>query len=202
MRKNRQDRFKVSADIRNIVVDSSESAIKVKLINSSNDTEWRPPVAKLTLKKGRLDIARRNAKKKAPESDQFELAKAEVTKALLTKNGSAIDLQVMDDDESIACISIGRGTISIGRSKSTLVKYKWDMLHRILGYGHKVAKELRGQKSGIIKLLILNTTNCVVSESQVADKEIDLPNNKRKFRPNRLLLLNPKNRVIQMGKLD
>jgi hypothetical protein len=202
MRKNRQDRFKVSADIRNIVVDSSESAIKVKLINSRNDTEWRPPVAKLTLKKGRLDIARRNAKKKAPESDQFELAKAEVTKALLTKNGSAIDLQVMDGDESIACISIGRGTISIGRSKSTLVKYKWDMLHRILGYGHKVAKELRGQKSGIIKLLILNTTNCVVSESQVADKEIDLPNNKRKFRPNRLLLLNPKNRVIQMGKLD
>jgi hypothetical protein len=76
------------------------------------------------------------------------------------------------------------------------------MLHRILGYGHKVAKELRGQKSGIIKLLILNTTNCVVSESQIADKEIDLPNNKRKFRPNRLLLLNPKNRVIQMGKLD
>ena len=202
MRKNRQDRFKVSADIRNIVVDSSESAIKVKLINSSNDTEWRPPVAKLTLKKGRLDIARRNAKKKAPESDQFELAKAEVTKALLTKNGSAIDLQVMDGDDSIACISIGRGTISIGRSKSTLVKYKWDMLHRILGYGQKVAKELRGQKSGIIKLLILNTTNCVVSESQVADKEIDLPNNKRKFRPNRLLLLNPKNRVIQMGKLD
>jgi hypothetical protein len=202
MRKNRQDRFRVSADIRNIVVDSSESAIKVKLINSSNDTEWRPPVAKLTLKKGRLDIARRNAKKKAPESDQFELAKAEVTKALLTKNGSAIDLQVMDGDESIACISIGRGTISIGRSKSTLVKYKWDMLHRILGYGHKVAKELRGQKSGIIKLLILNTTNCVVSEAKVADKEIDLPNNKRKFRPNRLLLLNPKNRVIQMGKLD
>ena len=202
MRKNRQDRFKVSADIRNIVVDSSESAIKVKLINSSNDTEWRPPVAKLTLKKGRLDIARRNAKKRAPESDQFELAKAEVTKALLTKNGSAIDLQVMDGDDSIACISIGRGTISIGLSKSTLVKYKWDTLHRILGYGHKVAKELRGQKSGIIKLLILNTTNCVVSESQVADKEIDLPNNKRKFRPNRLLLLNPKNRVIQMGKLD
>jgi hypothetical protein len=202
MRKNRQDRFRVSADIRNIVVDSSESAIKVKLINSSNDTEWRPPVAKLTLKKGRLDIARRNAKKKAPESDQFELAKAEVTKALLTKNGSAIDLQVMDGDESIACISIGRGAISIGRSKSTLVKYKWDMLHRILGYGHKVAKELRGQKSGIIKLLILNTTNCVVSEAKVADKEIDLPNNKRKFRPNRLLLLNPKNRVIQMGKLD
>jgi hypothetical protein len=202
MRKNRQDRFRVSADIRNIIVDSSESAIKVKLINSSNDTEWRPPVAKLTLKKGRLDIARRNAKKKAPESDQFELAKAEVTKALLTKNGSAIDLQVMDGDESIACISIGRGTISIGRSKSTLVKYKWDMLHRILGYGHKVAKELRGQKSGIIKLLILNTTNCVVSEAKVADKEIDLPNNKRKFRPNRLLLLNPKNRVIQMGKLD
>ena len=202
MRKNRQDRFKVSADIRNIVVDSSESAIKVKLINSSNDTEWRPPVAKLTLKKGRLDIARRNTKKKAPESDQFELAKAEVTKALLTKNGSAIDLRVMDGDDSIACISIGRGTISIGRSKSTLVKYKWDMLHRILGYGQKVAKELRGQKSGIIKLLILNTTNCVVSEAQVADKEIDLPNNKRKFRPNRLLLLNPKNRVIQMGKLD
>jgi len=202
MRKNPQDRFKVSADIRNIVVDSSESAIKVKLINSSNDTEWRPPVAKLTLKKGRLDIARRNTKKKAPESDEFEMAKAEVTKARLTKNGSAIDLQVTDGDESIACISIGRGTISIGRSKSTLVKYKWDMLHRILGYGHKVAKELRGQKSGIIKLLILNTTNCVVSESQIADKEIDLPNNKRKFRPNRLLLLNPKNRVIQMGKLD
>ena len=202
MRKNRQDRFKVSADIRNIVVDSSESAIKVKLINSSNDTEWRPPVAKLTLKKGRLDIARRNTKKKAPESDQFELAKAEVTKALLTKNGSAIDLQVMDGDDSIACISIGRGTISIGRSKSTLVKYKWDMLHRILGYGQKVAKELRWQTSGIIKLLILNTKNCVVSEAQVADKDIDLPNNKRKFRPNRLLLLNPKNRVIQMGKLD
>jgi hypothetical protein len=35
MRKNRQDRFKVSADIRNIVVDSSESAIKVKLINGA-----------------------------------------------------------------------------------------------------------------------------------------------------------------------
>ena len=202
MRKNPQDRFKVSADIRNIVVDSAESAIKVKLINSSNLTTWRPPITKLSLKKGRLDISRRNTKKKAPESDDFDLAKAEVTKARLTKNGSAIDLQVMDGDESIACISIGRGTISIGRSKSTLVKYKWDMLHRILGYGHKVAKELKGQKSGIIKLLILNTKNCVVSEAQVADKDIDLPNNKRKFRPNRLLLLNPKNRVIQMGKLD
>ena len=202
MRKNPQDRFKVSADIRNIVVDSAESAIKVKLINSSNPTTWRPPVTKLSLKKGRLDISRRNTKKKAPESDDFDLAKAEVTKARLTKNGSAIDLQVMDGDESIAFISIGRGTISIGRGKSGLVKYKWDTLHRILGYGHKVAKELKGQKSGIIKLLILNTKNCVVSESQVADKEIDLPNNKRKFRPNRLLLLNPKNRVIQMGKLD
>jgi len=202
MRKNPQDRFKVSADIRNIVVDSAESAIKVKFINSSNGTEWRPPVARLLLKKGRLDISRRNQKKKTAESDNFELAKAEVTKARLTKNGSAIDLQVMDGDDSIAYISIGRGTISIGRGKSGLVKYKWDMLHRILGYGHKVARELKGQKSGIIKLLILNTTNCVVSEAQVADKEIDLPNNKRKFRPNRLLLLNPKNRVIQMGKLD
>ena len=202
MRKNPQDRFKVSADIRNIVVDSAESAIKVKFINSSNGTEWRPPVARLLLKKGRLDISRRNQKKKTAESDNFELAKAEVTKARLTKNGSAIDLQVMDGDNSIAYISIGRGTISIGRGKAGLVKYKWDMLHRMLGYGHKVARELKGQKSGIIKLLILNTTNCVVSEAQVADKEIDLPNNKRKFRPNRLLLLNPKNRVIQMGKLD
>jgi len=202
MRKNPQDRFKVSADIRNIVVDSAESAIKVKLINSSNPTTWRPPITKLSLKKGRLDISRRNTKKKAPESDAFDLAKAEVTKARLTKNGSAIDLQVMDGDESIAYISIGRGTISIGRGKSGLVKYKWDMLHRMLGYGHKVAKELKGQKSGIIKLLILNTKNCVVSETQVADKDIDLPNNNRKFRPNRLLLLNPKNRVIQMGKLD
>ena len=202
MRKNPQDRFKVSADIRNIVVDSAESAIKVKFINSSNGTEWRPPVARLLLKKGRLDISRRNQKKKTAESENFELAKAEVTKARLTKNGSAIDLQVMDGDNSIAYISIGRGTISIGRGKSGLVKYKWDMLHRMLGYGHKVARELKGQKSGIIKLLILNTTNCVVSEAQVADKEIDLPNNKRKFRPNRLLLLNPKNRVIQMGKLD
>ena len=202
MRKNPQDRFKVSADIRNIVVDSAESAIKVKFINSSNGTEWRPPVARLLLKKGRLDISRRNQKKKTAESDNFEQAKAEVTKARLTKNGSAIDLQVMDGDNSIAYISIGRGTISIGRGKSGLVKYKWDMLHRMLGYGHKVARELKGQKSGIIKLLILNTTNCVVSEAQVADKEIDLPNNKRKFRPNRLLLLNPKNRVIQMGKLD
>ena len=156
----------------------------------------------MLLKKGRLDISRRNQKKKTAESDNFEQAKAEVTKARLTKNGSAIDLQVMDGDNSIAYISIGRGTISIGRGKSGLVKYKWDMLHRMLGYGHKVARELKGQKSGIIKLLILNTTNCVVSEAQVADKEIDLPNNKRKFRPNRLLLLNPKNRVIQMGKLD
>ncbi len=202
MRKNPQDRFKVSADIRNIVVDSSESAIKVKLVNSSNGTAWRPPVTKLTLKKGRLDIARRNTKKKAPESDEFELAKAEVTKARLTKNGSAIELQVMDGDESIAYISIGRGTISIGRGKSALVKYKWDMLHRILGYGHKVAKELKAQKSDTIKLLILNRANCVVAESEVADKEIDLPDKKRKFRPNRLLLLNSKNRVIQMGKLD
>ncbi len=84
MRKNPQDRFKVSADIRNIVVDSSESAIKVKLVNSSNSTEWRPPVTKLTLRKGRLDIARRNTKKKAPESDESELAKAEVTKARLS----------------------------------------------------------------------------------------------------------------------
>lgn len=202
MRKNPQDRFKVSADIRNIVVDSAESAIKVKLINSSNPTEWRPPVTKLSLKKGRLDISRRNTKKKTPESDEFDLAKAEVTKARLTKNGSAIDLQVMDGEESIAYISIGRGTISIGRGKSGLVKYKWDMLHRMLGYGHKVAKELKGQKSGIIKLLILNPKNCVVSETHVADEDIDLPNNKRKFRSNRLLLLNPKNRVIQMGKLD
>jgi len=189
MRKNPQDRFKVSADIRNIVVDSSESSIKVKFINSSNSTAC-------------LDVSRRNQKKKVSESDNFELAKAEVTKARLTKNGSAIELQVMDGDESIAYISIGRGTISIGRGKSGLVKYKWDMLHRILGYGHKVAKELKAQKSDTIKLLILNRTNCVVSEAEVPDKEIDLPDKKRKFRPNRLLLLNPKNRVIQMGKLD
>jgi hypothetical protein len=202
MRKNPQDRFKVSADIRNIVVDSSESSIKVKFINSSNSTAWRPPVARLALKKGRLDVSRRNQKKKVSESDNFELAKAEVTKARLTKNGSAIELQVMDGDESIAYISIGRGTISIGRGKSGLVKYKWDMLHRILGYGHKVAKELKAQKSDTIKLLILNRANCVVSEAEVPDKEIDLPDKKRKFRPNRLLLLNPKNRVIQMGKLD
>jgi hypothetical protein len=76
------------------------------------------------------------------------------------------------------------------------------MLHRILGYGHKVAKELKAQKSDTIKLLILNRANCVVAESEVTDKEIDLPDKKRKFRPNRLLLLNSKNRVIQMGKLD
>ncbi len=202
MRKNPQDRFKVSADIRNIVVDSAESAIKVKFINSSNGTEWRPPVARLLLKKGRLDISRRNQKKKTAESDNFELAKAEVTKARLTKNGSAIDLQVMDGDNSIAYISIGRGTISIGRGKSSLVKYKWDMLHRMLGYGHKVARELKGQKSGVIKLLILNAANCVVSQTATPDEEIDLPKKKRKFKPNKLLLLNQKNRVIQMGKLD
>jgi len=202
MRKNPQDRFKVSADIRNIVVDSAESAIKVRLINSRNPTTWRPPVTKLSLKKGRLDVSRRNTKKKAPESDEFDLAKPEVTKARLTKNGSAIELQVMDGDESIAYISIGRGTISIGRGRSGLVKYKWDMLHRMLGYGHKVAKELKGQKSGIIKLLILNPSNCVVEEAEVTDKEIELPNKKRKFRSSRRLLLNNKNRVIQMSKLD
>ena len=202
MRKNPQGRFKVTADIRNIVVDSSESAIRVKLVNSGNETEWRPPVTKLTLKRGRLDIARRNTKKKSPESDEFEMARAEVEKVRLTKNGSAIELQVMDGDESIAYISIGRGTISIGRAKQGHTKYKWDMLHRMLGYGHKVARELKGQKSGIIKLLILNRANCVVSESEVADKEIDLPDKRRKFRTNRLLLLNAKNRVIQMGKLD
>jgi hypothetical protein len=154
-----KDRFKVTADIRNIVVDSSESAIQVKFLNATNDKQFRPPIIKLVMKKGRLNISRKNLRQKVSESDNFEVAKAEVTKARLTKNGSSIELAVVDGDESIAYISIGRGTISIGRSKNVKQNYKWDQLHRILSYGHKVATELTARKHDTIKLLVLNDTH-------------------------------------------
>lgn len=195
-----KDRFRVTADIRNIVVDSSESAIQVKFLNANNDKQFRPPVTKLVMKKGNLLISRKNARRKISESDNFKIAKAEVAKARLTKNGSSIELAVVDGDESIAYISIGRGTISIGRSKNVKEKYKWDQLHRILSYGHKVAKELRARKYDIIKLLVLNESNCVVLDEDTADEEFDLPDKKKKHKSTRRLILNKKNKVISMSK--
>jgi len=197
-----KDRFKVTADIRNIVVDSSESAIQVKFVNATNDRQFRPPVTRLAMKKGKLNISRKNLRQKISESDNFEIAKAEVTKARLTKNGSSIELVVMEDDESIAYISIGRGTISIGRSRNDKEKYKWDQLHRILSYGHKVATELRARKHDTIKLLVLNENNCVVVDEDSADEEFDLPDKNKKHKSSRRLILNKKNKVISMSKLD